>query len=89
MIDQGVKFVTTSAGSPTKYTGVLKGAGLTVYHVVPTLQAALKAVEAGVDGLVVEGGEGGALKALLQCQRWCYYRSFVIMLTYPLSLPEE
>ncbi|GIR37837.1 MAG: hypothetical protein CM15mP49_32220 [Actinomycetota bacterium] len=25
----------------------------------------------------------GALKALLQCQRWCYYRSFVIMLTYP------
>ena len=55
VIDQGVKFVTTSAGSPTKYTGVLKGAGLTVYHVVPTLQAALKAVEAGVDGLVVEG----------------------------------
>ena len=63
MIDQGVKFVTTSAGSPTKYTGVLKGAGLTVYHVVPTLQAALKAVEAGVDGLVVEGGEGGGFKS--------------------------
>ncbi len=37
VIDQGVKFVTTSAGSPTKYTGVLKEAGLTVYHVVPTL----------------------------------------------------
>ena len=63
VIDQGVKFVTTSAGSPTKYTGVLKGAGLTVYHVVPTLQAALKAVEAGVDGLVVEGGEGGGFKS--------------------------
>ena len=27
VIDQGVKFVTTSAGSPTKYTGVLKAAG--------------------------------------------------------------
>jgi len=63
VIDQGVKFVTTSAGSPTKYTGILKAAGLTVYHVVPTLAAALKAVEAGVDGLVVEGGEGGGFKS--------------------------
>ena len=63
VIDQGVKFVTTSAGSPTKYTGILKAAGLTVYHVVPTLAAALKAVDAGVDGLVVEGGEGGGFKS--------------------------
>ncbi len=63
VIDQGVKFVTTSAGSPTKYTGILKEAGLTVYHVVPTLAAAKKAVDAGVDGLVVEGGEGGGFKS--------------------------
>ncbi len=63
VIDQGVKFVTTSAGSPTKYTSVLKDAGLTVYHVVPTLAAAKKAVDAGVDGLVVEGGEGGGFKS--------------------------
>ena len=63
VIDQGVQFVTTSAGSPTKYTSVLKEAGLTVYHVVPTLAAAVKAVDAGVDGLVVEGGEGGGFKS--------------------------
>jgi enoyl-[acyl-carrier protein] reductase II len=62
VVDQGVKFVTTSAGSPTKYTGQLKEAGLTVYHVVPSLDAALKAVDAGVDGLVVEGAEGGGFK---------------------------
>lgn len=62
VVDQGVKFVTTSAGSPTKYTGALKEAGLTVFHVVPTLEAALKAVDAGVDGLVVEGAEGGGFK---------------------------
>ena len=62
VIDQGVKFVTTSAGSPTRHTGDLKAAGLTVFHVVPTLKAALKAVEAGVDGLIVEGGEGGGFK---------------------------
>jgi enoyl-[acyl-carrier protein] reductase II len=61
--DQGVKFVTTSAGSPTKYTGALKEAGLTVFHVVPNLAGALKAVEAGVDGLIVEGGEGGGFKS--------------------------
>ncbi len=42
---------------------MLKEAGLTVYHVVPTLSAALKAVDAGVDGLVVEGGEGGGFKS--------------------------
>ncbi|MEZ5255483.1 MAG: nitronate monooxygenase [Ilumatobacteraceae bacterium] len=63
VIEQGVKFVTTSAGSPTKYTSILKSAGLTVFHVVPTLSAALKAVDAGVDGLVVEGAEGGGFKS--------------------------
>lgn len=62
VVEQGVKFVTTSAGDPTKYTQKLKSAGLTVFHVVPTLAAALKAVDAGVDGLVVEGGEGGGFK---------------------------
>jgi enoyl-[acyl-carrier protein] reductase II len=62
VIDQGVSFVTTSAGDPTKHTAQLKEAGLTVFHVVPTLAGALKAAAAGVDGLVVEGGEGGGFK---------------------------
>ena len=62
VVDQGVKFVTTSAGSPERYTAELKEGGLTVFHVVPSLKAALKAVEAGVDGLIVEGGEGGGFK---------------------------
>ena len=62
VVEQGVRFVTTSAGDPTRYTKQLKAAGLTVFHVVPSLGAALKAVDAGVDGLVVEGGEGGGFK---------------------------
>ncbi len=62
VIEQGVRVVTTSAGSPTRYTRQLKDAGLTVFHVVPTLRAAQKAVDAGVDGLIVEGGEGGGFK---------------------------
>jgi enoyl-[acyl-carrier protein] reductase II len=62
IIDQGVRFVTTSAGDPNRFCGELKAAGLTVFHVVPNLAGALKALEAGVDGLVVEGGEGGGFK---------------------------
>ena len=62
VIDQGIKFVTTSAGDPMKYTAMLKEAGLTVFHVVPSLQGAMRAIEAGVDGLIVEGGEGGGFK---------------------------
>jgi enoyl-[acyl-carrier protein] reductase II len=63
VVEQGVRFVTTSAGDPRKYTATLKAAGLTVFHVVPSLHAALKAVDAGVDGLVVEGSEGGGFKS--------------------------
>ena len=62
-VDAGVKFVTTSAGDPTKYVGILKDAGITVYHAVPSLAGAIKAADAGVDGLVVEGTEGGGFKS--------------------------
>ncbi len=60
--ESGVKFVTTSAGSPAKFIAPLKSAGITVYHAVPTVETALKCVDAGIDGLVVEGGEGGGFK---------------------------
>ena len=62
VIEQGIKFVTTSSGSPSVCTRDFQAAGITVFHVVPTLDMALKAVDAGVDGLVVEGGEGGGFK---------------------------
>ena len=61
--EQGVTFVTTSAGDPTKLTAKLKALGITVFHVVPSLRAAQKATDAGVDGLVVEGNEGGGFKS--------------------------
>ncbi len=62
VIGHGVRFVTTSAGDPKVLTPTLKAAGITVFHVVPTLRGALKAVAAGVDGLIVEGVEGGGFK---------------------------
>ena len=60
--ESGVRFVTTSAGSPAKFIAPLKAAGITVYHAVPTVETALKCVDAGIDGLVVEGAEGGGFK---------------------------
>ena len=60
--ESGIRFVTTSAGSPAKFIAPLKAAGIVVYHAVPTLDTALKCVDAGVDGLVVEGAEGGGFK---------------------------
>jgi enoyl-[acyl-carrier protein] reductase II len=60
----GVKYVATSAGDPALFTKSLQDAGLTVFHVVGSLRAALKAADAGVDGLVVEGVEGGGFKSL-------------------------
>jgi enoyl-[acyl-carrier protein] reductase II len=62
VVGEGISFLTTSAGSPDKFTARLKDAGLTVFHVVPSLKAAEKAVDAGVDGLVVEGSEGAGFK---------------------------
>ena len=62
VIEQGIKFVTTSSGSPAVCTKDFQDAGISVFHVVPTLDMALKALDAGVDGLIVEGGEGGGFK---------------------------
>jgi enoyl-[acyl-carrier protein] reductase II len=58
----GITAVTTSAGDPAVLTAMLHDAGITVLHVVGTLRAAEKAAAAGVDGLIVEGVEGGGFK---------------------------
>lgn len=58
-----VPVVTTSAGDPALFTERLHDAGITVLHVVGSLRAAQKAADAGVDGLVVEGVEGGGFKS--------------------------
>ena len=61
----GVSYVATSAGDPALFTEWLHDAGMTVFHVVGSLRAAQKAIDAGVDGLVVEGVEGGGFKGAL------------------------
>ena len=59
IIREGVKIVFTSAGSPKKYTSVLKQHGITVVHVVSNSLFAKKCEEAGVDAIVAEGFEAG------------------------------
>lgn len=64
LLEQEVGFVTTSAGDPAVLAPRLKEAGVTVFHVVPSVRGAEKAVAAGVDGVVVEGIEGGGFKSV-------------------------
>jgi enoyl-[acyl-carrier protein] reductase II len=61
----GVRHVFTSAGDPALFTTHLHEAGLTVVHVIGSLKGAMKAADAGVDALVVEGVEGGGFKSAL------------------------
>ena len=58
-IDEGVKVVFTSAGSPKKYTSMFHDAGIKVAHVVSSSRFAVKCEEAGVDAIVAEGFEAG------------------------------
>ena len=59
IIDEGVKLVFTSAGSPKKYTSRFHAAGIKVAHVVSSSKFARKCEEAGVDAIVAEGFEAG------------------------------
>jgi enoyl-[acyl-carrier protein] reductase II len=59
IIEEGVKIVFTSAGSPKKYTSRFQENGIIVVHVIANKKFALKCVEAGVDAIVAEGFEAG------------------------------
>lgn len=59
LVDEQVKIVFTSAGSPKKWTSFLKSHGMTVVHVVSSALFARKCEEAGCDAVVAEGFEAG------------------------------
>lgn len=59
IIDEGVKIVFTSAGSPKKWTSLLQSKGIKVVHVVSSTAFAMKCEEAGCDAVVAEGFEAG------------------------------
>jgi len=59
IIKHNIKIVFTSAGSPAKYTSLLKDNGIKVVHVIANVKFAKKCVESGVDAIVAEGYEAG------------------------------
>ncbi|MEG1693484.1 MAG: nitronate monooxygenase [Bacteroidales bacterium] len=59
LVEENVKIVFTSAGSPKKLTPFLKEHGITVCHVVSSSTFAKKSEDAGVDAIVAEGFEAG------------------------------
>ena len=59
IVNEGVRIVFTSAGSPKKWTSMLKSHGITVAHVVSSALFAKKCEDAGVDAVVAEGFEAG------------------------------
>lgn len=59
IMEENVKIVFTSAGSPKTWTSTLKEKGITVVHVVSSSVFAKKAEAAGCDAVVAEGFEAG------------------------------
>lgn len=59
IVNEEVKIVFSSAGSPKKFINELKEKNTTVVHVVPSVKFALKAEMAGCDAIVGEGVEAG------------------------------
>lgn len=59
VVEEGVKIVTTGAGSPAKYVEMWKAAGIRIIPVVGSVALALKMQQLGVDAVVAEGAESG------------------------------
>jgi enoyl-[acyl-carrier protein] reductase II len=58
-LEEDLRTITTSAGDPGKIIRRVKEAGLSILHVVATVDMARKAEAAGVDGVIAVGAEGG------------------------------
>lgn len=64
VLDGRTPVVVTCVGDPRPVAARVHEAGVKHYHQVGSLNEALRAVDAGVDGLVVEGAESGGLRSV-------------------------
>jgi enoyl-[acyl-carrier protein] reductase II len=64
LAEAGVKTVTTSTGSPKVLYPQIHALGMKGLHVLLSLPHAIRAEEAGADGLVVSGSESGGLRSV-------------------------
>lgn len=59
VVEEGIKILTTGAGSPARYMEAWKAADIKVIPVVASVALALKMQAAGADAVVAEGAESG------------------------------
>ncbi len=84
IIEEGVKIVFTSAGSPKTWTPLLHEKGIVVGHVVSSARFAQKSEEAGVDMIVAEGFEAGGHNGLDETTTICLVRDVRAVTSLPL-----
>ncbi len=65
-VAEKLRVVSTSAGSPRRFTPTLREAGVYVIHVVSSVAHAVTAEKAGVDAIVAEGSESGGMTSMEQ-----------------------
>jgi enoyl-[acyl-carrier protein] reductase II len=70
-IEERVKIVFTSAGSPAKFIDILKKNEIKVVHVVSSVKFGMKAEAAGCDAIVGEGVEAGGHNGAEQITTLC------------------
>lgn len=84
IIENDVKIVFTSAGSPNKYTSLLKSHDIIVAHVVSSVAFAQKSEQAGVDAIVAEGFEAGGHNGREETTTMCLIPSVKQAINVPL-----
>ena len=84
IIEERVPIVFTSAGSPKKWTSVLKGHGIKVAHVVSSSTFALKCQESGVVAVVAEGFEAGGHNGREETTTFCLIPAVREVINIPL-----
>ncbi|MBW1680680.1 MAG: nitronate monooxygenase [Deltaproteobacteria bacterium] len=82
-IEVGIKVITTSAGNPGKFIDRIREAGIKVLHKVSTVDMAVKAEAAGVDGVIATGFEAGGHIGREQVTTLCLVPQLVDVLRIP------
>ena len=84
ILEEKVKIVFTSAGSPKAYTETLQKEGIKVAHVVSSTKFAIKCEEAGVDAIVAEGFEAGGHNGRDETTTFCLIPNVINHMSKPL-----
>ncbi len=83
ILNENIKIVFSSAGNPNNYSKIFKDNGITLVHVVASVEHALKAQDAGCDAVVAEGFEAGGHNGIDEITTLCLVPQVVDALEIP------